>query len=88
MTDTIETVHIEAVAEANEAPKRGRPPKAVQPAAPEGYVTVRVLKAGDGKVAKGTRAEGKPLYYAKGDEFQISADIATALEDRGLVEVQ
>lgn len=44
-------------------------------------VRVRVLKKGDGKVHKGNGDK-----YAKGDEFDLDGEIATALEDAGLVD--
>lgn len=71
-----------------EAPKRGRPPKAVAGANEK---LCRVLKNGAGKIAKGftvVEADGqlREQYFEKGDEFIIAASIADALEDRGFVE--
>ena len=82
MSDEIETIEAEA-------PRRGRPPKAAEPAEaviPDGYKLARVLKKGDGKVAKGFTVEGEEQYFAKGDEVVLPASIADALEDRGFVE--
>ena len=61
-----------------------------KPSIPEGQVLVRVLKAGDGRVAKGAfdADNGGEQFYAKGDEFAVAKKIADALEDRGLVEIQ
>ena len=89
MTDEIETIEAEAIQA--EAPRRGRPPKAEAPAIPDGHKLCRVLKKGDGKVAKGftkVEADGqtREQYYEKGDEIILPAEIADALEDRGLVE--
>lgn len=60
------------------------------PALAAGLARVRVLKAGDGKVAKGVHDadNGGEQYYAKGDEFAVAEAVAIALEDRGFVEIQ
>lgn len=70
--------------------------KAETPAAhalPDGYAICRVLKNGDGKIAKGMTAledDGvkREQFYAKGEEFVVEKTIADALEDRGFVETQ
>ena len=66
-----------------EAPRRGRPPKVV----PEGFVTVTVTKAGDGKISTGEHVAGVgDVTYKRGDKFQCSPETAAALEERHFVE--
>lgn len=66
--------------------KKAEAPKA-EAKAPDTAV-VRILKAGDGKVSKGQHDLNGEHYYAKGEEVLLPIAIATALENRGFVEIQ
>lgn len=63
--------------------------------APEGEtVSVRVLPQGDGRIYTGEADDTAPEAnlrfptYGRGEVFATSPDIAQALEERGLVEIQ
>lgn len=72
------------MSEEQEAPRRGRPPKA---AAPEGMVRCVVTKAGDGKISTGEHITGVgDVTYKRGDEFYALPDTAASLEARHYVE--
>jgi FKBP-type peptidyl-prolyl cis-trans isomerase len=71
-------------AAAQEAPKER--PKGRFNAKP---VSVRVLKAGDGKVSRGQHIGGVGEdHYERGEVFSVATSIAQELEDRGFVEIQ
>lgn len=56
---------------------------------PPDLVECRVLKAGDGKVSMGEHIGGiGDAFYEKGEKFMTERVIATALEDRGFVEIE
>jgi uncharacterized protein (UPF0548 family) len=57
--------------------------------APPDVVECRVLKAGDGRVSMGIHIGAiGDAFYEKGEKFTIERSIATALENRGLVEIE
>lgn len=55
----------------------------------KGHVSMRVLKAGDGKISKGVHVPGVgDLKYKQGDVIDgAKAHLAAQLEDRGFVEI-
>ena len=86
-----ETIDIEQL------PKKvGRPKKVVEEAMspqpepiPAGFVKVRVLKLGDGKISDGKITWPISFHtgrYARNDEFVCPAETAAALEARGYAE--
>jgi len=57
-------------------------------AMPEGYVTVRITKFGDGKVSTGQDIVGVGDIFAKKDDtLVLPLAIATELEKRALAEI-
>lgn len=51
-------------------------------------VSCRVLKLGDGKISMGVHVAGiGDAFYEKGETFTLPRDLATGLEDRGMVEI-
>jgi hypothetical protein len=66
------------------------PPETPEPRkrTPRGYVKVRVLKHGNGKISTGRHVPGQGDETFKfGDIAIIALDIAQALEARGFVEI-
>ena len=62
---------------------------AVEVVAEEPVVTVRVTKAGDGKISTGKHvAMLGDEFYEQGEEYSVARSIAEALEVRGYVEIQ
>jgi hypothetical protein len=53
----------------------------------KGHVRYRVLKMGHGKIHTGEHGSDGPEFYKHGDEVAAPQEIASALEDRGFVEV-
>lgn len=54
----------------------------------KGYVRVRVLKLGHGKIHTGKDAPEDERFYEHGDEPSFPQSVAQDLEDCGFVEIQ
>lgn len=54
----------------------------------DGTVKVRILKRAAGQVAKGFSINNVEQFYQGGDTPRFPADVAKALEERGLVEIE
>ena len=63
-------------------------PKAKTDEVPEGHVTVRITKFGDGKVSSGVHvAEEGDIMLAKDESIVIAKSVADELEVRGFAEI-
>lgn len=80
---TVDDLETALAVKALETEKPEPAPKPAKPAVPAGWVTVRITKAGDGKVS-----DGKGGNYAMDDMVPFPADVAAALEARHYAEIR